>query len=208
LTDYLSRRSLIIAVVLTAGIFVGSIGWYVNTSSADIEPESKAEMYNFIKDTYATKAQIDILVDYHNELNNWITDHNSKLSKNFTSIAKTLQHHNNQLIVLKAASQIQLPPTTTGTADYKLRTINTASQDVREFAQNEAVLIMGVYDGSESQATYEVRKNNAFVQSGSISISAGTFTLAYNVVGDAELGTYTITVTIDNKRDSVSFEIE
>jgi len=195
-------------VIIAAAVGVGSVGVLLQQSSADIEPESKAEMYNFIKDTYVTQTQYGDIrtairaldVDHHDILD--------EISKNFTSIAQTLRNHNNQLIVLKAATQIQLPPTTTGTADYKLRTINTDSQDVREFAQNEAVLIMGVYDGPESQATYEVRKNNAFVQSGSISISAGTFTLAYNVVGDAELGTYTITVTIDNKKDSVSFEIE
>lgn len=206
--SYLSTRSLMIAVVLTAAIGLGSIGWYLNTSSADIEPESKAEMYNFIKENYATKAQIKEILEYHDELNDWIVAHNKMLSKNFTSIAKTLTNHNNQLIVLKAASQIQLPPTTTGTADYKLRTINTDSQDVSEFAQNQAVLITGEYNGSESKASYEVRKNNAFVQSGSISISGDFFTFAYNVIGDAELGTYTITITIDNKKDSVSFEIE
>ena len=90
MTDYLSKRSLIIAVVLTAGIFVGSVGWYLNTSSADIEPESKAEMYNFIKENYATKAQIATILEYHDELNEWIIAHNKLLSANFTSIAKTL----------------------------------------------------------------------------------------------------------------------
>jgi len=198
----------VMGIVAIVGIVTGSAVWYLNTSSADIEPESKAEMYNFIKENYATKAQISTILEYHDELNDWIIAHNMLLSKNFTSIAKKLTMHNNQLIVLKAASQIQLPPTTTGTADYKLRTINTDSQTVSEFAQNEAVLITGVYNGQESQASYEVRKNNAFVQSGSISISGGSFTFAYNVVGNAELGTYVITITIDNKNDSVSFEIE
>jgi len=208
LTDYLSTKSLIIAVVLTAAIGIGSVGWYLNTAEGDIEPESKAEMYNFIKDNYATKAQIATILEYHDELNEWIINHNKMLSKNFTSIAKTLTNHNNQLIVLKAASQIVLPPTTVGTADYQLRTINTDSQDVSEFAQNQAVLITGEYDGPESKAIYEVRKNNAFVQSGPIGISDGVFTFAFNAAGDAELGTYTITITIDNKKDSVSFEIE
>jgi len=209
---YLSRRSMIIAVVLTVGIFVGSIGWYLNTSSAELTDQ---EVYRIIKDwhddnphLFVSQTEKTEILDYHDELNEWIINHNRLLSANFTSIAKTLTNHNNQLIVLRAASQIVLPPTTTGTANFELRTINTDSETVSEFAQNEAVLITGIYNGPESKATYEVRKNNAFVQSGSISISGGSFTFAYNVVGTAELGTYTITITIDNKKDSVSFEIE
>ena len=46
MTDYLSKRSLIIAVVLTAGIGLGSIGWYVNTSSAELTDQ---EVYRIIK---------------------------------------------------------------------------------------------------------------------------------------------------------------
>jgi len=201
-------KPLFIILLVAGAISIGSVGWYLQTSDAEITPETKAEMYNFIKDTYVTKAQLEEIKDGIQIVRMVINDNKAGANKNFTSIAKTLQNHNNQLIVLRAASQIVLPPTTTGTADYQLRTINTDSQTVTEFAQNEAVLITGIYNGQESQATYEVRKNNAFVQSGSISISGGTFTFAYNVVGNAELGTYTITITIDNKKDSVSFEIE
>lgn len=211
-TGYLSRRSLIIAVILTAGIGLGSAGWYLNTSSADLTDQ---EVYRIIKDwhddnphLFVSQVEKTQILDYHDELNEWIINHNKALSANFTSIAKTLTNHNNQLIVLRAASQIVLPPTTIGTANFELRTINTDSQNVSEFAQNQPVLITGIYDGSESNATYEVRKNNAFVMSGPIGISGGTFTFAFNAAGNAELGTYTITITIDNKKDTVSFEIE
>jgi len=203
---------MIIAVVLTAAIGLGSVGWYLGTASADLTDQ---EVYRIIKDWHDDNPHLFVsqiektqILDYHDELNEWIINHNRLLSANFTSISKTLSNHNNQLIVLRAASQISLPPTTSGTANFELRTINTDSQTVSEFAQNEAVLITGMYDGQESKATYEIRKNNAFVQSGSIGISGGTFTFAYNVIGNAELGTYIITITIDNKKDSVSFEIE
>jgi len=84
MTDYLTKRSLIIAVALTAGIFVGSVGWYLNTSSADIEPESKAEIYNFIKDTYVSQKDFELAlvkerpVHTHTEF--------GAISKNFTSL--------------------------------------------------------------------------------------------------------------------------
>jgi len=168
---YFSKRSLIIAVVLTAAIALGSVGWYLGTASADLTYRIIKDWHDDNPHLFVSQAEKTQILEYHDELNEWIINHNRLLSANFTSISKTLSNHNNQLIVLRAASQIVLPPTTTGTANFELRTINTDSQTVSEFAQNEAVLITGIYNGQESKATYEVRKNNAFVQSGTIAIS-------------------------------------
>jgi len=200
---------MIIAIVLTAGIFIGSVGWYVNTSSADIEPESKAEIYNFIKDTYVSQKQYGDIRTAIRALDDEHHDVLHEISKNFTSISKTLGRHDTNLLILNAANQIDTTPTSMGTADYELRTINIQNfQATTEFPQNMPVYITGIYDGTSTNIEYEVRKNGQFVQSGSASISANTFTFAYNIDGSAELGTYVVTVSIDNKRDTVTFEIE
>ena len=205
MTDYLTKRSMIIAVVLTAGIFVGSVGWYLQTSDADITNESRADIYNFVKENYVTKAQLEDIKDAiaapHLEFND--------ISKNFTSIAKTLTNHNNQLLVLRTATQTLPPPTSSGTGDYDIKTINIQTfQVTTEFPQDMPVYITGIYDGGSNQIDYEVRKNGQFVKSGSAAITAGTFTFAYNVDGTAELGTYVVNVSIDNKKDTVTFQIE
>jgi len=204
---------MIIAVAITAGIFIGSVGWYVNTSSAELSEQEVHRMIGQWHENnphiFVTQAEKTEILDYHDVLNEWIIEHNQALSANFTSIAKTLTIHNNKLIVLQAASQIVNPPTFSGTGDYDLRTINIQTfQETNEFPQNMPVYITGLYDGTENSISYEVRKNGQFVQSGTTGISGETFTFAFNVDGSAELGTYVVTVQIGNNKDKVTFQIE
>ena len=213
MTDYLSRRSMIIAVVLTAGIFIGSIGWYVNTSSAEL---SEQEVHRMIGTWHENNPHIFVsqtekteILDYHEELNEWIIKHNMALSRNFTSIAKTLENHNTQLIVLRTANQIVIPSNSQGTGDFDLKTINIQTFEITdEFPVAMPVYITGNYEGIATKIAYDIYKNGILYATGNSSISAGTFTFAFNVNADAELGDYVVTVLIDNKKDTVSFTIE
>lgn len=199
------RTKYMIAVSLAFGIIFGSIGIWYQQSSADIEPVTKAEMYNFIKDTYVTKAQLE-------EINDAIAAPHLEfdaISANFTSIAKILDNHNTQLIVLRAANQITIPDVSQGTGDFDLKTINIQTFTITEmFPQNMPVYITGAYDGTSTKIDYDIYKDGILYATGNPSITAGTFTFAYNVNGNAELGEYTVTVIIDNKKDTISFEIE
>ena len=204
---------MIIAVVLTAGIFIGSIGWYVNTSSAELSETEVHRMIGQWHDNnphlFVSQAEKTEILDYHTELNEWITAHNIALSANFTSIAKTLANHNTQLIVLRAANQIVIPANSEGTGDFDLKTINIQTfQITDEFPQNMPVYITGNYEGTASKLAYDIFKDGILTSTGNPSITAGTFTFAYNVNGNADVGTYVVTVVIDNKKDTISFTIE
>lgn len=50
---YFSKRSMIIAVVLTAGIFIGSVGWYLEIASADL---SQQEVNQYIDTWHVLNA--------------------------------------------------------------------------------------------------------------------------------------------------------
>jgi len=131
------------------------------------------------------------------------------VDKNFTSIAKVLDNHNTQLIVLRAQAQISIPDVSQGTGDFDLKTINIQTFQITEtFPQAMPVYITGKYDGTSNKIDYDIYKSGILYATGNPSITAGTFTFAYNVNGNAEKGEYTVTVIIDNKKDTISFEIE
>ena len=193
-------------IILTA-IACAAAGGIItfNKSDAEITPATKAEMYNFIKDNYVSKAQLeeikDAIASPHLEFD--------EIDANFTSIAKVLENHNTQLIVLRAANQITIPDVSQGTGDFDLKTINIQTFQITEtFPQNMPVYITGKYEGTSNKIDYDIYKGGILYATGNPSITAGTFTFAYNVNGNAELGEYTVTVVIDNKKDTISFEIE
>jgi len=212
MTEYLSTKSLIIAATLTVAIGLGSVGWYLQTSDADIEPESKAEMYNFIKDTYVTQKQLNTIIAGLDLRFAEVTPPDNffkEMNRNFTSIAKVLDNHNTQLIVLRAANQISIPGVSQGTGDFDLKTINIQTFTITQtFPQNMPVYITGSYDGTSTKIDYDIYKSGILYATGNPSITAGTFTFAFNANGDAELGEYSVTVIIDNRKDTISFEIE
>ena len=203
-----STSYIAVGTIFVLAIIVGSIGWYTQTS-ADIEPESKAEIYNFIKDNYVSQKQYG---DIRTAIRTLDDDHHAilnEINKNFTSIAKVLENHNTQLIVLRAANQITIPDVSQGTGDFDLKTINIQTFQITDmFPQNMPVYITGKYEGQSTKIDYDIYKSGILYATGNPSITAGTFTFAYNVNGNAELGEYTVTVIIDNKKDTISFEIE
>lgn len=210
---YFSKRSMIIAVVITAGIFIGSVGWYVQTSSADLTDQ---EVYRIIKNWHDDNPHLFVsqeeLAAAHQVINQAIAAPHLEfdgINSNFTSIAKVLDNHNTQLIVLRAQAQISIPDVSQGTGDFDLKTINIQTfQITTEFPQNMPVYITGSYDGLTTTMDYDIYKNGILYATGNPSITAGTFTFAYNVNGNAEIGEYTVTVIIDNRKDTISFTIE
>jgi len=216
---YFSKRSLIIAVVLTVAIGLGSIGWYIQTSSADLtqaEIETYISLYisntdnqEWIKEQLGLATLRQSFIDYGLANNDILKAHEKSANTNFTSIAKVLDNHNTQLIVLRAQAQITIPDVSQGTGDFDLKTINLQTfQVTTEFPQNMPVYITGNYDGPSSKIDYDIYKNGILYATGNPSITAGTFTFAFNVNGNAELGEYSVTVLIDNKKDTISFTIE
>lgn len=211
--NYLSKRSITIAVVLTAGIFIGSVGWYVNASNADLTDQ---EVYRIIKDWHDDNPHLFVsqqeLAAAHEVINEAIAAPHMEfdgINNNFTSIAKVLDNHNTQLIVLRAQAQISIPEVSQGTGDFDLKTINLQTfQITTEFPQNMPVYITGNYDGPSSKIAYNIYKNGILYDTGNPSITSGAFTFAFNKFGDAELGDYSVTVIIDNKKDTISFTIE
>ena len=204
---------MIIAVVLTAGIFIGSVGWYVNTSSAELTDQ---EVYRIIKNWHDDNGHLFVteqeIAQHMKVVNEAIAAPHIEfdgINRNFTSIAKVLDNHNTQLIVLRAANQISIPGVSQGTGDFDLKTINIQTFTITQtFPQNMPVYITGSYDGTSTKIDYDIYKSGILYATGNPSITAGTFTFAFNANGDAELGEYSVTVIIDNKKDTISFEIE
>ncbi len=52
-------NSLIIGGIIVIAVTLGSVGWYLQTADADITNESKADMFNFMADTYVTQKSFD-----------------------------------------------------------------------------------------------------------------------------------------------------
>lgn len=191
----------VVALVAAATAFNSVQNVYDGTDVVQLQADFDNHKFAIDKELADVRKAMAILdADHHGKFN--------MISDNFTSIATTLQTHSTGLNILRTAAQIVVPPSVGGTANFNLQTINIQTfQEVTEFPQDMPVYITGNYDGSESVINYEIRKNGQFVKSGSGSITANTFTFAYNIDNAAELGTYVVTVKIGLSTDKVTFEI-
>ncbi len=205
---FLSRNyGIFIGVIATLGLVAGAVAFnavqdvYDGTDVAQLQADFDNHAFMIDQDVKNMKAAVALMDAQHHEML-------MKISKNFTSVATTLDNHNTQLIVLRTVNQIQIPSVSQGTEDFDLKTINIQTfQITKTFPQNMPVYITGSYDGSSSVMAYDIFKDGILYGTGNPSITAGTFTFAYNVNGNAEKGEYSVTVVIDNKRDTITFEI-
>jgi len=208
-----TQNQVLVGIVLVAISFaVGGVIMF-DRAEADL---SNQEVYVIIKAWHDDNPHLFVsqeeLAAAHEVINQAIASPHIEfdgIAYNFTSIANVLDNHNTQLIVLRAQAQITIPDVSQGTGDFDLKTINIQTFQITEtFPQNMPVYITGSYDGTSSKIDYDIYKSGILYATGNPSITAGTFTFAYNVNGNAEKGDYTVTVIIDNRKDTLSFTIE
>lgn len=191
----------VIALVAAGAAFSSVQNVYDGTDVAQLQADFDNHSFMVNQKVAAMEKAIALMDEDHHVVFD-------EISKNFTSVSKTLQTHATGLNILRTAAQIVVPPSVGGTANFNLETIDIQTfQNVNEFPQNMPVYITGEYDGAESIMNYEIRKNGQFVKSGSASITANTFTFAYNADGSSEIGTYVATIKIGLSKDTVTFEI-
>lgn len=202
-----SKPFILVAIIASLALVAAAVSFnavqdvYDGTDVAQLQADFDNHKFMIDKDLADMRKSVAILdADHHGKFN--------AISNNFTSVAKTLDNHNTQLIVLRAANQISIPSVSQGAGDFDLKTINLQTFQLTEvFPQNMPVYITGAYDGLASKMAYDIFKDGILYDTGNPSITAGTFTFAFNANGNAEKGDYVVTVVIDGKKDTIMFEI-
>ena len=117
----------------------------------------------------------------------------------------------NELIIAKSAIRNVPQATPQEEAMFSLVLLRSDGNYVTngEYKQNEIVYISGKYDGNAKKYDIEFKRAGQQVLSvtGLFMPTDGVFAYVFNTNFNQALGSYTATVTIDGKQDSIAFEI-
>jgi len=209
--NYLSKRSLIIAVALTAGIFVGSVGWYLNTSDGDIEPESKAEIYNFIKDNYVSQTQYGDIRTAIRELD---AEHHEAIDELEDKAMTAIQDIRNDIQQLKLDVALLKAGTdgdeirSTSNFDLRLCEDFNCTDQTSRFSQGDIIYLRGDHSTGDRMLEYEIRdSDNIRIDSGQASLTQGNFIWIWTIPDNLDDGSYTILIEIDRNEDEIDFRV-
>lgn len=185
---YLSRRSLIIAVVLTVGIGLGSIGWALNTSSAELTDQ---EVFKIIKVWHEVNPHLFVsqkeLAAAHEVINAAIAAPHIE----FDSLEdKTLSNRNtiNEMKIEIAKLKIQIGGTGTPTQGTISVSVDKNCYEVGDVVHADGMATPSRQLTSSIYITKSVMEYTPTTQTQ----SNGSYNLFWVIPDDADLGTYTV----------------
>jgi len=179
---------MVYALVGLAAVAIGSAGWMLSISDADIEPESKAEMYNFIKDTYVNQKSFDSTIF---TLENEIKDAIASPHIEFDTLGdKTLSNREaiNEMKIDLARLKIQIGGTGTPTQGTISVSVGQTCYERGDVVHLEGMATPSRQLTSSIYITKSVMEYTPTTQTQ----SNGSYNLFWVVPEDAEIGTYTV----------------
>ena len=198
MTNYLTKRSLIIAVVLTVGIFVGSVGWYVNTSSADLTDQ---EVYRIIKNWHDDNGHLFVsqeeLAAAHEVINAAIAaPHTNYADVNHNHNQYAVQSHSHTTTIIPRSINFDLEVC----HDYR------CDDDRNRFNQGDVLYLIGSHNTNDKMLDFEIRDSNDIkIDSGQTSMTLGNFLWQWSIPNNLDDDIYTITIEIDRNEDEIIF---
>ena len=136
---------------------------------------------------------------------------NEQLKADVNNTKSQILSINNELIVAKASLNKLSQATPQGKAMYSLKLLKSDGQIATdgEYLQSETVYVSGKYTGTSAKFDISFKRSGQQVQSnvGLGMPSDGIFSYVFNTGHNQALGSYTVTVIIDGKSDTISFEI-
>ena len=212
---------------LIVSIFALAIAGGFSAYSANEVIETKADIK---EQTSATNDNAEILVELQKDVSSLrktipkpqnlddLYDADDEIWKRLTLIEQNLNATHtqvtgisNELIVAKASLNKLSQATPQGKEMYSLQLLKSDGQTAldREYLQSETVYVTGKYDGPASKFDILFKRAGQQVQSNTgLGIpSDGIFSYVFNTGHNQALGSYTVTVIINGKSDTISFEI-
>ena len=215
-------------ISIVAVILAGAFGTYNATETNDVKKTQeeliiKTEQSFTPDDVWITlkadKKQLNDLIiptsSYddsvmRNIISN-LQEDNRQLKIDVNNTKTQLLNINNELIVAKASLNKLSQATPQGKAMYSLKLLKSDGQIATngEYLQSETVYVSGKYDGTSAKFDISFKRTGQQVQSnvGLGMPSDGVFSYVFNTGHNQAVGSYTVTVVIDGKSDTLSFEI-
>ncbi len=180
----LTQTQVLWGIILTAVAFAaGGIIAFTN-AEADIEPESKAEIYNFIKDTYVSQADFE---KYQEEVEAAIAHPHVEFDSIATSI-KNLREDVNEVRIDVARVKISQG----GTGTPSQGTISATTEQAC-YKLGELVQINGMATPSRQLTSSIYQDKDIFEASPTTNTNSnGSFTLFWVIPNDIDTGTYIV----------------
>ncbi len=180
MTEY--RTKYIIAVSLAIGIIFGSIGLWYQQSDAEITPETKAEMYNFIKDSYVTQGEYDKQISE-------IIDSMASPHIEFDGIADSIKDIREDIQELKIEIA-KLKNVNTGTGTPNQGTISV-TVDETCYERGEVITFQGMATPSRQLTSSIYKDKTVFEASPTTNTNSnGSFQLYWVIPDGIETGSY------------------
>jgi len=190
LTDYLSKRSLSIAVVLTAGIFVGSVGWYLNTSSAELTDQ---EVYRLVNSWHEDNPHKFVsqteLTDAHELINTAIAAPHIEFAV-IDSMKTAIPDIREDIQELKIEiAKLKIQQSGTGTPSQGTISVSV-SQSCYE--RGDVITFEGMATPSRQLTSSIYKDKSVFEASPTTNTNSnGSFTLFWVIPDHIDIGTYT-----------------
>ncbi len=209
----LNRNVAILGTILVATI-LGSAGIWYQTSSADITNESKADMFNFMKDTYVSLVECeDALEDIADTLEStadFAEDQdkfNDSVFDAVTDIRRDIGQLKLEIALIKAGGSTDIP---SSDFDLMICADYNCTDQTQRFNQGDVVYVRGQNPSNDRSLNYKVYDSDDIRQdSRQVSLQPnGPFIVAYTIPSNAEDGAYKLIVEIDNEEDQISFIVD
>ena len=189
--NYLSRRSWIIAIVVTAGIFLGSVGWYLNTSSAEL---TDREVYDIILAWHEDNPHLFVSQDQLKMQHEVINDAIAAPHIEFADIDSMkiaipdIREDINELKIDVARLKIQIGGTGTPSQGTISISVGASCYEIGDVVHLEGMATPSRQLTSSIYITKSVMEYSPTTQTQ----SNGSYNLFWVVPNDADTGTYTV----------------
>ncbi len=202
----------IVAIIIVGAISIGSVGWYLQTADADITNASKAEMFNFMKDTYVSQKQagndLVLNIERDNTLRDRVITLESDVQKSILDIRQELGQLRIDIAILKAGGT----SSSGSLSDFDLMSCAdyNCTDETQRFSQGDVLYVRGQNPSNDRSLNYKVYDSDSVRQdSRQVSLQPnGPFIIAYTIPSDAFDGAYKLIVEIDNEEDQINFIVD
>lgn len=191
----ISQRQLLVGVIIVGVAFsVGSVITYQN-ATGDITNESRADIYNFMKDNYVSQVVLD---KYKEEVEAAIAHPHvefDEIEDRFSSMEKA---HMNLMAMVITEETTDVPTTIGGIFNL---------QTDPEWKRGELITITGMLQVKSSLEATITHETTAYKRTFNVAVfDDRSFTMPFALASDDPLGEYTVTFKSSGKFDSISFE--